>query len=231
MTNNEIILRRVAASLVQSGAKITKSEIRKRIKGLNFVKDGNGYETYDQRVDAVYNFANEFSVIRSQRNLRKNIEPPIKNRQQRLFAMKKKKFMACVQRVSFRQTKNGNHLSCVQFVDTPDQVKAISWEGSGGIRTNDKRVDSEHRYFIMSNWTTQVENRGLAILDGKLTLCANKLKDFAGVEVFQATWVSQGEGCTLKTNYGHIARNGEYSAHGETADGVAKSIGGHRRMP
>lgn len=228
MTKNEILLRKTAADLARSNEKITKIAVRKYLKGLAFAKDGNGYDTYDQRVEATYNFAREFAEIRLRRNVEKNIPTPV-DRNARLFIIKRDRFMTYVNHAAFRRTAAGNHMSCVRFVDTPDQVKAVSWEGPGSIR-NTNQVDSEHRYFIMSNWKSQVENFGLALLDSKLTLHAEKPQEMAGVQIFAATWVSQGEGCTLKTNRGHIAKNGEYSTHGNTIDEVVQRICGHRRL-
>ena len=230
MTSNEILLRRVAAALVRSGDKITKAAVRKRIKGLAFVKDGKGYDTYDQRVDAAYKFASDFAVVRSRREFEKASGPPPADRQSRLLTMKRERFLNCVQRAAFRQTDAGQHMVCVRFVDTPEEVKALSWTGPGGVRASDKKTDSEHRYFIMKNWTTQVQDRGLALLDGKLTLYVGKMNTVANVQVFAATWVSQGDGCTLKTHRGHIARNGDYFTHGDTAEDAAKNVVGHRRL-
>lgn len=231
MTNNEILLRRVAADLVRSGEKITKAALRKRLKGLEFQRDGKGCDTCDQREKAAYAFASEFAVVRSRREFERASVPPPEDRHSRLMTMKRNRFLACVQRAGFRKTTNGKHLTCVRFVDSPDQAKALSWEEPGGTRTSDNRADSEHRYFIMGNWTTQVEDRGLAVLDGKLTLQVGKPKMLANIQVYAATWVSQGDGCTLDMSRGHIARNGEYCAHGDTEDDVAKRVVGHRRLP
>ena len=226
MTNNEVLLRRAAADLARSGEKITKTAIRKRIKGLKFTKDGNNC---DGRVEIAYGFAIDFALIRSQRIIQNQL-PNKKDRQSQLLAMKKKRFLDCVQRASFRQTKRGKHINFVQFVTDKDQVKALSWEGPGGIRASDKQIDSEHRFFIMKNWTTKIQNCGLAVLNGNLTLYIDEPKQISGIEVCAAIWASQDHGCTLKTNYGYIARNGEHSMHGNTEDSVIKNIVGHRKL-
>jgi hypothetical protein len=205
--------------------------VRNRIKGIDFVKDGKGYDTYDQRVDAAYKFASEFAVVRSRPELERAPCPPPIDRYDRLTAMKRERFMACVQRAAFRQTTTGHHMACVRFVDLKDQVKALSWEGPSGMRAKDARTDSEHRYFVMRNWTTQVEERGFALLGCNLTLYAGKTKELAGVRVCPATWVSQDYGCTLKTNRGYIATNGEYSSHGDTAEDVAERVNDYQRLP
>jgi hypothetical protein len=213
MTNNEILLRRIVADILRTNEKVTKALIRKRIKGLKFVKDGNGFDTSDERVDAAHKFALQFALIRLKRNFTTPSFPTPLERFTRLKTLKRQHFLECVQCAAFRQTKSGKHITCVQFVADESLVKALSWEGPGGRLQKDKKIDSEHRFFIMNNWKTQVEDRGLALLNGKLTLCAGDNSETLGVKMFPAIWVSQDEGCTLKTNRGHITFDGNNSIH------------------
>ncbi|MEQ1433137.1 hypothetical protein ABLW54_23925, partial [Salmonella enterica] len=83
-------------------------------KGLAFVKDGKCYDTYDQRVNAAYDFALAFAVVRSRREFERASGPPPADRYDRLMSMKRERFMACVQRAAFRQTTTGRHMQCVR---------------------------------------------------------------------------------------------------------------------
>ncbi len=78
-------------------------------------------------------------------------------------------------------------------------------------------------------WRTRVERRGLADLDGLLTLDASPLEGApAGVELYAACWLRQGRGNAVHTERGFVAleRQSELSYHGSTP---AAALEGLRR--
>lgn len=221
MTSNEIKLRQLAAELSRGDERITKVAVRERIKGLKFEKDGV-YDKYDQRVDAAYAFAVEFRAVRERRELERNTPAPptVDDRYAKLGRMKRDRFLNCVQRCGFPQAPPGRHLNLVNFTEA--EVKVVSWVGDG--------PESEHRYFIRPDWTSQVEARGLAVLDGKLTLFAGPEQEVAGVRVFPAVWATGVPPLAVESHRGFVARNGEFSLHAETMEDAVRKVGGHRRL-
>lgn len=228
MTHNEILLRRAAADIARSDERVTKKAARAAIKGLKFQPDGQGYA---ERVDRIYELANEFRATRTAReDARRLADPQGISREATLREMKRHRFLACVQRCGFKQTENGCHDNFVKFVDCPDKVRAIAWAGPAGLRTGDNRVDTEHRFFILPNWTADVEQRGLALLDGKLTLHAGPFEEAAGVQVFPAVWAAPGVAFAVATYKGYVARNDGFVVHAATREEAVKKVGGRRRL-
>lgn len=74
-------------------------------------------------------------------------------------------------------------------------------------------INSEHHLAVLANWGRAVYARGLAIVDGMLTMSAAKVRRSKvmpfpeGMEVFEAAWVRQGRGTGLKLQRGYIARD------------------------
>jgi hypothetical protein len=80
---------------------------------------------------------------------------------------------------------------------------------------------------VPQRYLSRVVKRGLAVVDGMMTLDAQPM-DCAevGVEVYRATWGTQGRGCSVKLQEGFIARADGESFHGKT---YASAIQGLRR--
>jgi hypothetical protein len=63
------------------------------------------------------------------------------------------------------------------------------------------------RLTVPADWGTRVRLSGLAVLDGMLTLDAERLPTWGPVEVYRAVWARQGRGVSLVVEQGYIARH------------------------
>lgn len=90
--------------------------------------------------------------------------------------------------------------------------------------------EDHHIVIVPRAWIARVERRGIAVLDGMLTLDASPLDcdttQEAGVHLYAATWARQGRGYSVETERGYIARADGYSYHAETPQ---KALEGLRR--
>lgn len=78
---------------------------------------------------------------------------------------------------------------------------------------------------VPRNWISRVQSRGLAVVDGMMTLDAQALESHqAGVDLFGAVWLEQGRGYALHCRRGVIARSGALSAHGKDAAQAIRSL-------
>ena len=74
---------------------------------------------------------------------------------------------------------------------------------------------STHRITIRASWRKNVESRGIAVVDGLLTLDAKPAVDLPlrdGEEVLEATWARQGRGTSLVVERGYLYRSPGWSA-------------------
>lgn len=99
----------------------------------------------------------------------------------------------------------------------------------GAVRPPKKIVDTT--ITIPAAWRLRVQRRGLAEVDGLITLDAQQLEGTqADFEVFAATWLQQGRGYTVSDVRGYIARHiksGE-TYHGKTAEQALRGV--HRKL-
>lgn len=70
-------------------------------------------------------------------------------------------------------------------------------------------LNSIHRVGVLFSWKSQVERRGLAVVDNKLTLDAVEIAP----DTFDAVWVVQGRGFELKVQRGTIRKRGGLWVH------------------
>jgi len=91
----------------------------------------------------------------------------------------------------------------VASVRTSTTTKWVRGKGGFGHVTDDQHTS----FIVPSDWLDTVNERGLAVVDGLLTLSAALVADTAGIEVYRAVWVIQGRGYDLKRRGGHIARH------------------------
>lgn len=78
---------------------------------------------------------------------------------------------------------------------------------------------------VQSDWSRQVEQRGLAVLDGLVTISAQK----CGENIYQASWIRQGRGLSISAEHGWIAVDGENSFH-STQSAKAATAGLRRKI-
>jgi hypothetical protein len=82
---------------------------------------------------------------------------------ERLFDLKKRRFLEFVKNVGFRVSRN--HDNYVRWVKKPEDVHVATWSNSR---------NSEFRFFVMPSWYTEVE--GIGFVDNSLILYAKKLE-------------------------------------------------------
>lgn len=79
---------------------------------------------------------------------------------------------------------------------------------------------------VPRDWRVRVQRRGIAIVDGMMTIDAATMPAPDGIELFSATWLVQGRGYAVTPARGYIARRGTMSYHGDTAkaalDGLSR---------
>ena len=111
--------------------------------------------------------------------------------------------------VAYRIDTHGNNVIALVAPNLVgvNQVTDTSWN---------RYSKSYHRQFgptqivnttvrISRSWRTTVEHRGLAILDGLMTLAARRVATKSSCIIYRATWLEQGRGYTLRAVHGHIA--------------------------
>lgn len=87
-------------------------------------------------------------------------------------------------------------------------------------------TEDHHFICVPKDWRHRVQRKGLAILDGMMTLDARLLESPANMEVYAAVWARQGRGFSAITEHGFVAVSGNASFH---ADSYEKAIHGLSR--
>lgn len=82
-------------------------------------------------------------------------------------------------------------------------------------------LNSRHEITVPADWDRSVRRRGLAVVDGLLTLSAERVATGA----YQCVWVEQGRGFALRLVDGYIARADRAApwCHGSTAEGARRT--------
>lgn len=126
----------------------------------------------------------------------------------------------------FRTATAGIHRQYVTIEPTSEKVEAEgdSYRGSSySSRCTWRRTDSVHRFRIPPRWRSTVHARGLAILDGMVTLSAEIESENDGITTYAAVWVRQGRGFSLETSRGWIACCDGASYHSDKSPAAARS--------
>ncbi len=135
-----------------------------------------------------------------------------------------------VARAVFRRATHGTSCS-VRLTDDPAAVGFTVRLGRvypyGGRYKTFAANCSSWIVTVPRRWLSRVDRRGLAVVDGLLTLDAQPLcSPVAGIEVYAAVWAAQTRGLDVRVERGAIARQGEIAYHGSD---VARAIAGLRR--
>ena len=88
-------------------------------------------------------------------------------------------------------------------------------------------LTTSHTLTVRRDWPQAVEARGLATVDGLVTLDARSLTapaSLPGAEAWQAVWVEQGRGTSLRTVRGVIVRWDGETAHGKTPSACVATL-------
>jgi hypothetical protein len=131
---------------------------------------------------------------------------------------------------TFRQPAHGD-LSVVLTADPAlvgvRQIETADWDiyaksyTKGPARVLDTTVTAP------AAWRVRVARKGLAVLDGMMTLDAAPIEGApVGVSLYAARWVEQGRGTAVRTVDGFIAAGNGHSYHGASAE---KALAGLRR--
>lgn len=109
--------------------------------------------------------------------------------------------------------------SCTKEVDYRVDVNTTRDVYRGSFKGWAANVDC-HKICVPADWRHRIEYKGLADLDGMMTLDALPMDATDGIELYAAVWASQGRGYSVKTERGFIAvgGNGDESFHAETSD-------------
>jgi hypothetical protein len=80
------------------------------------------------------------------------------------------------------------------------------------------------RVQVPREWLRTVSRRGLAVVDGLLTLEARHLDRVGGVDLYAAAWVERGRGYSATVERGVLAVSGATSYHGTDAAAALRGI-------
>lgn len=105
-------------------------------------------------------------------------------------------------------------------------LEGWNWDTYGGKFKGWRALEDHHRIAIPHDWLSRVYKRGLACAGGMFTLSVLPLVPAGDIELFQAKWVEQGRGYSVKVRDGFIAHCGDVVYHADTAD---KAVAGVRR--
>lgn len=106
-------------------------------------------------------------------------------------------------RISQSSWAGGEHTTHVRFgIPSASGESHRAWSRNGKWSGS----DSEHTFVVPETWLADVQERGLAVVGGMLTLAAEPVDDVDGVEIFRASWVKQGRGFDLNVVHGYLAR-------------------------
>lgn len=123
---------------------------------------------------------------------------------------------------AFRQPAHGE--TKVVLTDDPAKVGVIQvdrddWNVYAKSYKHGPAKCLDNTIIVPATWRTRVEKLGIAILDGMMTLDAQKVEGApAGVQLFAATWASQGRGNSVNVSNGFIATAGGLSYHADCAE-------------
>lgn len=88
----------------------------------------------------------------------------------------------------------------------------------------------EHEVIVAHDWHESVRKRGLAVVEGRFVLEAQKdgidqVSQFAGMSAYRATWVEQARGLLLETRTGYIVRDASgRMAFGNSVPGAKRRL-------
>ncbi len=167
-----------------------------------------------------------------QRATPKTDDEILKERLARLDASKKQRIIKYAKDALRYGAAGGTSFAVTLTTDQSDASYQVviykNWNTYKGAYKGWAAKEDHHKICAPADWKTRVESRGLAMVDGKLTLNLDPIGcDRVGVEMFRACYVQQGRGYNALSVKGFIARvipDGEtYAVHGDTeAQAISK---------
>ncbi|MCG2657370.1 MAG: hypothetical protein L6414_18175 [Hydrogenophaga sp.] len=148
--------------------------------------------------------------------------------QQRLMVQRKAAIHKCA-KSCFRLGAAGGHSFAVTFAGTSSEVQYhVAMDSNRttfrGAYKGWSANEDHHRLCVPADWRRRVERRGLAVLDGIMTLDAHLLHEQGGVAVYAAVWARQGRGYQVTTERGYLAVGYGLAFHAETAEQAMKGL-------
>lgn len=120
--------------------------------------------------------------------------------------------------------------------DSPraESVSGSDWASKLGLSSAYQKkayrvATSRHSIYVSRTWLRDVQARGIAVVDGMLTLACESTPDLsarADGTAFRAIWARQGRGTSLVTEKGWLVRSGTRWTHASSVRS-ARSVGGY----
>jgi hypothetical protein len=134
------------------------------------------------------------------------VPPPIADR---LVAHKRARLIHAFDDCGFRHSRAWDDAGRYEARVGAPAASQTTEEGwiAYGSRYRRGIVGETVRLTVPADWGTRVRLSGLAVLDGMLTLDAERLPTWGPVEVYRAVWARQGRGVSLVVEQGYIARH------------------------
>lgn len=124
----------------------------------------------------------------------------------------------------------GGHSFTIQVTDDPARVDYVvemrkNWDTYRGRFKGWMAKEDHHKAIVPRQWLSRVCWRGLAVVDGMMTLDAAPLEGAPkGVELYAARWVVQGRGYQACSVSGYIARSSRAAFHGESPKAALRGL-------
>ncbi len=150
---------------------------------------------------------------------------------QRRLAVKRIRAVLEVYRKNYRTPAVGHGDEVVKLTDQPaavgvSQSQHLDWNFYAKSYGKPATI-TDTTIVAPKQWLTRVQKRGLAVLDGMMTLDAAILEGAPeGVELYAAKWIAQSRGYSVDVLTGVIAKAGEVAFH---ADDMQNALVGLRR--
>lgn len=117
----------------------------------------------------------------------------------------------------------------VTLTTTPEDVGyridiESNWTTYRGAYKGWRANEDHHRITVPRDWRVRVLKRGLAEVDGLMTLTAQLMTSPSNVELYRATWAGQGRGYSVNVSSGYIARFDGFTFHGKTPEEALKGV-------
>lgn len=141
----------------------------------------------------------------------------------------RRKAVATEARLILRNGAAGGHTMRVGFaVDASKVNYVVTMEQNrdtyAGAYKGWTANEDHHCIMVPKDWRLRVQRKGLANLDGMMTLDAHPLMPDGEVEVCAATWVRQGRGYDVHVERGYIAVFGDEHFHADSAQAAIKGV-------
>lgn len=147
---------------------------------------------------------------------------------QRLETVRKAAILKCA-KSCFRHGAAGGSLFEVEFAGVSSQVKyevhmGFNRDTYGGSFKGWLAHEDHHHLCVPADWRKRVESKGLAILDGMMTLDAHLVQERDGVALHAAVWARQSRAYQVVTERGYLATGHGLAFHGESAEEATKGL-------